>query len=46
MNRFEQYFAGITDEELKQHKDLVRKIRKATNTMIRKECNKLRERGY
>ncbi len=46
MDNFQKYFAGITDEDVKQHKAQVRKVRIATNAMLRYEMKQLKKRGY
>lgn len=46
MDKFEKYFLGITDEDVKQHKAQVRKVRVATNSLLRNESKRLIKRGY
>ena len=46
MNKFEQYFLGITDEDIKAHKKLVRKVKQNTAYLLRTECKKLIKQGF
>ncbi len=46
MDNFQKYFAGITDEDVKQHKAHIKKVRTATNQMLNYERKQLIKRGY
>ena len=43
---FENYFLGISDEDIKLHKLQVREVRKRTGIMIRDERNRLIKKGW
>ena len=44
--RLQNYFLGISDSDLRQQKMQVRKVRIATNAMLRSEAKTLIRQGY
>jgi len=46
MNKFEQYFLGISQADIRQQKQHVRRVRKVTTNMLRAEGKRLIERGF
>ncbi len=43
---FDNYFSGITDADLQMINQIFKKIRKASNTRLKKEAKELIKKGF